>query len=140
MTAFETLDSIREQKRDIIRYENELAEFRESLKFVKGIDISHEHVQRGRPCDGGFAETIARIEETERLLLERIAVYYRHRADILQQLEKIHEPLYRDILYYRFFEGLNWEAVAGHCFVTERYLYKLRLKAIDAFDEILKES
>lgn len=95
-------------------------------------DLNEE--RRRRPED--------RDKELEQKIIHVIRQIDKEKAAAVQQINQIIERLqrmpdehYRDLLENHYVHGKSWESIAEFQGVSLRYIYKLRQKAIQAFND-----
>lgn len=57
----------------------------------------------------------------------------------LELIGRIENPEYQTVLISRYFRKESWEDIAAAMFYTERWIYKLHGRALQAMDDVLEQ-
>lgn len=126
----EYLRHYREHVRRIRRIEEELEEL-QTMKL--SISVKNDGMPHGSGHSdmSGYAAELDQLER--RLLQERYHRVLAYKV-ISEQIEKLSCEKEKDVLFYRYIKGLEWEKIAEKMGYSERHIYKYHGKALAHFE------
>lgn len=132
MTAKEYLLQLPKMQKNIdILYED--IEMRRARLESVTIPIKPDKVQTSRSGDR-FADAIAAMADMEVQRRELILVYQAMIDKVTDQVLKLPNELYSDILYERYIRRRPWKTVAAKLHYSYANIMVLHVKAVQAFD------
>ena len=126
-------------RREIYRIDAEIRELRaEMFAIGSPSDMSIPAVDHSA---AGDEKIINLISAYEGLLDERTKRYYKLVAvlrDVHRVIDGVEDAKLRELLTLRYLDHMNWEGIADNMHYTWRYIYDLRLQALEAAETIWK--
>ena len=133
MTAKQYLFQLTKINRELAILNEEIEVRRASLTSITA-PLTGDRVQTSTKGDT-FATMIAALVDKEYEQAELVAIYQTMRDKIVDQILKLDDELFRDVLYERYVKGLDWNTIAGKLYYNKKYLFKVHTKALAAFTE-----
>lgn len=138
MTAKEELWQVRRAANRVRRREEEIAML-ESL--IAGSAVKVDGLPKGSSGGDKLAVQVGRLVELKECLAAEIATFLDEREKALAVIGGIKNESLRDVLVYRYIVGLDWKAVAEKMCYDVRHVYRLRGRALKAYETVkCKES
>ena len=81
-----------------------------------------------------LADDIIRIEEIQLMTRARL---WRVRAEVVNTIGKVSDPLLQEILYSHYVDGIKWEDVAADVGYTDRHIRNLHNVGLKQVDKII---
>lgn len=81
------------------------------------------------------AELVNKTIDLEAHILLEIDNYAKYEREAIRRIELIPDPLLRDILLWHYVDFEPWGIIANKLSCTERWVYGLRQKALEAFSD-----
>lgn len=133
MTAKQYLCGLTRINRQLAILTEEIEVRRASLTSITA-PLTGDRVQTSTKGDK-FATMIAALADKEIEQAELVGIYQEMRDKIVDQILKLDDELFRDILYERYVRGLDWNTIAANLYYNKKYLFKVHTKALAAFAE-----
>lgn len=136
MTAKEYLKTIKRYDDSIAKKIEILNDMRNKISLIGGIDYSKERVQTS-PTTGNVQ--IESVVDMENDILSMIEEQTRIKLKIIDDIQKLPNPLHVDVLIRRYVDMKSFEEIS--CSMNYSYYYTIHLhgEALSALDRILKE-
>ena len=138
MTGKEYMHKLREVRRRIRLLEEQIERDTILAAGVGAIRYDKERVQTSPEADR-MADIVAKICETQDKLKNEIITLQLLEEDTIGLLVHLKEEHER-VLTYHYLDGAEWSDVAKLMGYTEKYIYELKDKALDALTEVLKKT
>lgn len=85
-------------------------------------------------------ETIVKLIDLENEVNEDIDELIKLKAQIMETINQVDDPIYQLILQMRYTEGKTWEEVARGLGYDKRWVLRLHGKALKEIDEKMKHA
>lgn len=132
MKAKEYLSQIRKMDIAIGNYLTELAQMRERISIVTGIDYSKDRIQ-STPESGN--KQIEELVDFENMVLEKIKAETDLRHKIIEEIQMLSNPIYVEILSRRYIDGNSFERIACDMGYVYNYVCNLHGKSLQDFED-----
>lgn len=140
-----------EEKEKIAKAKQELNEYRENIKYIEGkLDDTEETTSKlekvtalwsqtktnsSSDSPDKFGDMISKLEELKIDLTEKMQKLLFKKFKIDDKIESIEQP-YRNVLFYRYSMGKNWNEVADKLGYTRDYACELHGEALYLYSKI----
>ena len=134
-----------EEKEKIQESKKELNEYREDIKYIEGrledtedikakvekvtTIISPTKTNSSNESTDKFADALSKLEELKIDCTKKMKNLLIKKFEIDEKIEKLEQP-YRNILFYRYTKGLEWNDVAKVLGYTREYVCDLHGEAL----------
>ena len=136
MTANEHLQQVYTIQRKIKRLEDRREDLRADLYSVKSpSDLPEIRVQTSLTGDK-MLELVAKVDELERNIIAEIDRLTDKKQEIIAEIEKVPRENYRQLLFERYILFKKWEQIAIDWDKGIRWIYRLRKKALNAYEKV----
>ena len=136
MSTEEYLYQLKDISRQITVKKKELKQLRETIG-ISPIE-PHQGSNPGYISDPTSSSAI-RLRVIEEEIEDKIDELLRLRKEITTKIEKVQEPLYRDLLTCRYILMQPWKEVSATIGHEQRYTYKLHGRALQAVEEQIEK-
>lgn len=138
MTAREYLSEVQRLQTIIKQKQERIKEIRESASTVRAVRFDLEKVQGGGQTDR-IGEAVAKIVDLETEVENDMMnlLYLQH--EIVNQIQKVGNPLYMQLLFKRYYEGKDFKTIAKEIRLTYDYIKCSHKPALKAFEAANKE-
>lgn len=138
MTAKEHLQQVYMIQRKINRLEAQRGDLRADLYSVKSpSDMPDIRVQTSLTGDK-MLELVARVDEIERGIIEEINALVEKKISITNEIEKVPNENYKQLLFDRYILCKRWEQIAIDRDKSVRTIFKMHGRALNMFDKVAK--
>ena len=135
MSAKAYLSRVRKLSNGIRALKRKIEEL-ESLKTGIGSPaLDSDPVQTSKEGEANFTRTIEQIMEAEELMAIRIGEYADTIAEIDEEIRRLENPIYAEVLSRRYLEFQRYERIAVDMHYSFDYVKQLHGKALRAFEE-----
>lgn len=140
-----------EEKIKIQEAKKELNEYRDDIKYIEGrledtedikakvekvtTIISLTKTNSSNENNDKFADALSKLEELKIDCTEKMKDLLIKKFEIDEKIEKLEQP-YRNILFYRYTKGLEWNDVAKVLGYTRDYICELHGEALYLYSKI----
>lgn len=132
MRAKEYLSTIERMELDIRAKRERLREVENRCKNVGAIRYDKDKVQSS--VKNRHEEMMARYLDMQMELEEEILALERKKNEIVAQLERMSNPIFKVMLMMKHCEGKNWEQIAEELHFSYGYVRNMSKKAYEAFE------
>lgn len=139
MSAKRYLNQYRYIPNDIESLMLRIKEEKELAKSIKSIDYSKERIQVTTGNEAKFEKQIEKIREIEAESEKKIKRYFHIMANCEKLLDSIEDPMQRNILKYKFVNGMNMDSIALRLDITRQWTTALYGKALTEIEIIAKK-
>lgn len=133
MNVYEYFQNIRRMDMKIQNANNEIKRLTDMMSGIGAVDYARESIQNGKTeKEPSFVYKIEQIDEHRRALEQMVERYENYRQKAFERLD-ILTPIESRVLYLRYFEYKNLEAVAAelnYSFFGVRHIYRSAIKRI----------
>lgn len=138
MTAKEHLQQVYMIQRKINRLEAQREDLRADLYSVKSpSDMPDIRVQTSLTGDK-MLELVARVDEIERGIIDEINVLVEKKISITEEIEKVPNENYKQLLFDRYILCKRWEQIAIDRDKSVRTIFKMHGRALNLFEKVIK--
>lgn len=138
MTAKEHLQQVYMIQRKINRLEAQREDLRADLYSVKSpSDMPDIRVQTFLTGDK-MLELVARVDEIERGIIEEINALVEKKISITNEIEKVPNENYKQLLFDRYILCKRWEQIAIDRDKSVRTIFKMHGRALNLFEKVIK--
>ena len=138
MTAKEHLQQVYMIQRKINRLEAQREDLRADLYSVKSpSDMPDIRVQTSLTGDK-MLELVARVDEIERGIIEEINALVEKKIIITNEIEKVPNENYKQLLFDRYILCRRWEQIAIDRDKSVRTIFKMHGRALNLFEKVIK--
>ena len=88
----------------------------------------YRELARGRNAPG--------MEALEKEIGERIEAYAATVREVEGEIDRLEEPLQREVLRYRYLNGWNWRAIAARMGYSREWLWKQHARALERMENV----
>lgn len=138
MTAREYLSEVQRLQAIIEQKQERIKEIRESVSTVRAVRFDLEKVQGGGHIDR-IGEAVAKIVDLETEVENDMMNLLYRQHEIVNQIQKVDNPLYMRLLFKRYYEGKDFKTIAKETRLTYDYIKCLHKPALKAFEAANKE-
>ena len=131
MTTKDYLKQVKVLDRKIRHKESQLRELEARIMQAGGMDYEHERVSTSPKGDRLADDVIRMVELKEQISAER-AEYFEKKEMIVNQIHKLEDARYIDILVKRYVELKAFDVIAAEMHYSERRVYYLHREALQA--------
>ncbi len=140
-----------DEKKKIQEAKKELNEYRDDIKYIEGrledtedikakiekvtTIISPTKTNSSNESTDKFADALSKLEELKIDCTEKMKNLLIKKFEIDDKIEKLEQP-YRNILFYRYTKGLEWNDVAKVLGYTREYICELHGEALYLYSKI----
>lgn len=138
MTAKEYLSEVQRLQTIIEQKQERIKEIRERVSTVQAVRFDLEKVQGSRQTDR-IGEAVAKIVDLETELENDVMNILCYRHEIINQIHKLDNPLYMQLLFKRYIEGKDFKTIARETKFAYDYIKAIHKPALKAFEVANKE-
>lgn len=124
--------------RDNIKYiEDKLDDTEEVKAKVEKITTTYSETKTNSSSESHdkFADALSRLEELKIDCTEKMQELLLKKFEIDEKIEKVEQP-YKNVLFYRYTKGLEWNEVAKKIGYTRDYVCELHGEALYLYSKI----
>lgn len=131
MTAKEYLQRYRVAHREAEDIELRMAQLR--LKYAAPSAIRYSDMPTAHDSNHDLSDYAARMDELEHMLIGKYDRCIGIEIDIHMRLDKMSDQTEREVLRYRYIDGLTWEQIAVKIPCGLRHVYRVHGNALQHF-------
>lgn len=131
MTAKEYLLRYQIAYREALDADNRAQEFR--LKYALPSAIQYSDMPTAHNSNRDLSDYIAQYERMVDIQIAKRMKCMGIEADILVRLDRMEKQEERELLRYRYVDGLNWQQIANRMGYGLRHVYKIHGSALQHF-------
>ncbi len=131
MTAKEYLSRYKTAHREAKDIELRMAQLK--LKYAMPAAIQYSDMPQAHNSEHDMSDYIVRMEELADLLIRKYTECMGIEIDILQRLDRMEKQEERELLRYRYVDGLGWHKIADRMHMAERTVYYTHGTALQHF-------
>ena len=131
MTAKEYLTRYRDIKREIKDIDRRMAQLR--LKYAAPGAISYSDMPKAHNSEHDLSDYVAKMDEMTDYLISKYTKLRGIEVDIYMRVDKMPDQTERELIRYRYIDGMTWTKTADALDTTERNVYFIHGRALRHF-------
>lgn len=131
MTAKEYLQRYRAAKKEAEDVELRITQLR--LRYAAPSAIEYSDMPRAHDSEHDLSDYMAKMDELTSYLVEKYKRCMGIEVDIYQRLDNMDRQEEREVLRYRYIDGMTWEQIAQRTGYVLRHIYRLHGSALQNF-------
>ena len=137
MTAKEYLMRFRQVMREIEDLDRRMAQLR--LKYAAPSAINYSDMPKAHGSNHDLSDYIAKMDEMTEYMINKYTRLRGIEVDIYKRLDRMQDQTEREILRYRYIDGLNWEQISTRLNYSKRNVTRIHGRALRHFplDDVL---
>lgn len=137
MTAKEYLMRFRQVMREIEDLDRRMAQLR--LKYAAPSAINYSDMPKAHDSNHNLSDYIAKMDEMTEYMINKYTRLRGIEVDIYKRLDRMQDQTEREILRYRYIDGLNWEQISTRLNYSKRNVTRIHGRALRHFplDDVL---
>ncbi len=137
MTAKEYLMRFRQVMREIEDLDRRMAQLR--LKYAAPSAINYSDMPKAHDSNHDLSDYIAKMDEMTEYMINKYTRLRGIEVDIYKRLDRMQDQTEREILRYRYIDGLNWEQISTRLNYSKRNVTRIHGRALQHFplDDVL---
>ena len=137
MTAKEYLMRFRQVTREIEDLDRRMAQLR--LKYAAPSAINYSDMPKAHDSNHDLSDYIAKMDEMTEYMINKYTRLRGIEVDIYKRLDRMQDQTEREILRYRYIDGLNWEQISTRLNYSKRNVTRIHGRALRHFplDDVL---
>lgn len=139
MTAKEYLQQIRKLDIQIRNKQLELRRIELLMSGVKALDFEKKETAASKSSLSPQEKYYPLYEKYEKSIKNDVAKLVQLKHEAMTLIDRIEDADCMDVLYRRYIHYQKWELIAVEMNFSYKWIHCIHQKALDLFDEILKE-
>ena len=137
MTAKEYLMRFMQVMREIEDLDRRMAQLR--LKYAAPSAINYSDMPKAHDSNHDLSDYIAKMDEMTEYMINKYTRLRGIEVDIYKRLDRMQDQTEREILRYRYIDGLNWEQISTRLNYSKRNVTRIHGRALQHFplDDVL---
>ena len=137
MTSKEYLLRYRAVKREIEDLDQRMAQLR--LKYAAPTAIDYSAMPKAHDSNHDLSDYIAKMDEMTEYMISKYTRLRGIEVDIYIRVDRMQDQTEREILRYRYIDGLSWEEIAAKLNYSKRNVTRIHGRALQHFpmDDVL---
>ena len=131
MTAKEYLSQYRMVNREIEDIDHRMAQLR--LKYAAPSAIDYSDMPKAHNSEHDLSDYIAKMDELTDYMISKYTRLRGIEIDIYLRLDRLERQEERELLRYRYIDGLTWTEIADRLSTVERNVYFIHGRALQHF-------
>ena len=131
LTAKEYLQQYRVIQREIEDLDYRMAQLR--LKYAAPSAIDYSDMPKAHNSEHDLSDYIAKMDEMTNYMISKYTRLRAVEVNIYMQVDKMEIQEERELLRYRYIDGMTWTQVADAMLTTERNVYFIHGRALQHF-------
>lgn len=131
MTAKEFLQQYRTAKREAEDIELRITQLR--LKYSMPSAIEYSDMPKAHSTEHDLSDYTAKMDKLTTYLIQKYSRCMGIEIDILDRLDRMAKQEERELLRYKYIDGLRWEDIADRMGYTYRHITRLHGVALQHF-------
>lgn len=131
MTAKEYLSQYRMVNREIEDIDHRMAQLR--LKYAAPSAIDYSDMPKAHNSEHDLSDYIAKMDELTDYMISKYTRLRGIEIDIYLRLDRMERQEERELLRYRYIDGLTWTEIADRLSTVERNVYFIHGRALQHF-------
>ena len=131
MTAKEYLLQYQHIQREIEDIDRRMAQVR--LKYAAPSAINYSDMPKARNSNHDLSDYVAKMDELTDYMISKYTRLRGIEIDIYMRVDRMENQQERELLRYRYIDGMTWTQVADAMLTTERNVYYIHGRALQHF-------
>ena len=131
MTAKEYLQQYRRIQREIEDIDRRMAQIR--LKYAAPSAINYSDMPKAHNSEHDLSDYIVKMDELTNYMISKYTRLRGVEVDIYLRLDRMENQDERELLRYRYIDGLTWVQIADRLHTVERNVYFIHGRALRNF-------
>lgn len=131
MTAKEYLMTFKQIKREIEDIDKRMAQLR--LKYIAPGAIDYDDMPKAHNTERDLSDYMAKMDELTNYLIRKYTKLRGVEVDIYMRVDKMDVQKERELIRYRYIDGMTWTEIAKALCTTERNVYFIHGRALKHF-------
>ena len=131
MTAKEYLHQYRNIQREIEDIDRRMAQIR--LKYVAPSAINYSDMPKAHNSEHDLSDYIVKMDELTGYMISKYTRLRGIEVDIYMRVDRMENQRERELLRYRYIDGMTWTEIADALDITERNVYFIHGRALRHF-------
>ena len=131
MTAKEHLQQYRHIQREIEDIDRRMAQIR--LKYAAPSAINYSDMPKAHNSEHDLSDYIVKMDELTDYMISKYTRLRGIEVDIYMRVDRMENQKERELLRYRYIDGMTWTAIAEALDTTERNVYFIHGRALRHF-------
>jgi DNA-directed RNA polymerase specialized sigma subunit len=131
MTAKEYLQQYRHIQREIEDIDRRMAQLR--LKYAAPSAINYSDMPKAHNTEHDLSDYIVKMDELTDYMISKYTRLRGIEVDIYMRVDRMENQKERELLRYRYIDGMTWTAIADALDTTERNVYFIHGRALRHF-------
>ena len=131
MTAKEYLQQYRKIQREIEDLDFRMAQLR--LKYAAPSAIDYSDMPKAHSTEHDLSDYIAKMDELTDYLISKYTRLRGIEVDIYMRVDRMENQQERELLRYRYIDGMTWTDIATKLNTSERNVYFIHGRALRNF-------
>ena len=131
MTAKEYLVQYQHIQREIEDIDRRMAQVR--LKYAAPSAINYSDMPKAHNSNHDLSDYVAKMDELTDYMISKYTRLRGIEIDIYMRVDRMENQQERELLRYRYIDGMTWTQVADAMLTTERNVYFIHGRALQHF-------
>ena len=131
MTAKEYLQRYKDTQREIEDLDYRMAQLR--LKYAAPSAINYSDMPKAHNTEHDLSDYMAKMDEMTDYMISKYTRLRGIEVDIYLRLDRMEKQEERELLRFRYIDGLTWEQIASRMDYDVRHIYRLHGCALQHF-------
>ena len=131
MTAKEYLQQYRHIQREIEDIDRRMAQIR--LKYAAPSAINYSDMPKAHNSEHDLSDYIVKMDELTNYMISKYTRLRGIEVDIYMRVDRMENQQERELLRFRYIDGMTWAEVADALNTTERNVYFIHGRALRHF-------
>ena len=131
MTAKEYLQQYRHIQREIEDIDRRMARIR--LKYAAPSAINYSDMPKAHNSEHDLSDYIVKMDELTNYMISKYTRLRGIEVDIYMRVDRMENQRERELLRFRYIDGMTWTAIAEALDTTERNVYFIHGRALRHF-------
>ena len=131
MTAKEYLQQYRHIQREIEDIDRRMAQLR--LKYAAPSAINYSDMPKAHNSEHDLSDYIVKMDELTNYMISKYTRLRGIEVDIYMRVDRMENQQERELLRFRYIDGMTWAEVADALNTTERNVYFIHGRALRHF-------
>ena len=131
MTAKEYLQQYRRIQREIEDIDRRMAQIR--LKYAAPSAINYSDMPKAHNSEHDLSDYIVKMDELTDYMISKYTRLRGIEVDIYMRVDRMENQKERELLRYRYIDGMTWTEIADALDTTERNVYFIHGRALRHF-------